>query len=204
MNWYELNNTRLAEVLGVSLVTVFDWAKKGMPKLSRGKFDVRACTAWLLARKEAEHQAKLNNLSLDEAERRFRNAKAELAEMELAERRGELVEADAVREMWDKHISAAKTQLLSIPARVAVTLLACKSAEEVHAALETNIRDCLDELAGRGTVDAARADVGTQERSAPHVADAKKAEPKRMGRPKAVHQPRGKPDRARKVAHVKG
>jgi phage terminase Nu1 subunit (DNA packaging protein) len=188
----------------VSTVTLFNWANDGMPKLSRGKFDVRACVAWLIGRKESEHQAKLNNLSLDEAERRFRNAKAELAEMVFAERRGELVEADAVREMWDKHISAAKTQLLSIPARVAVTLLACKTAEEVHAALETNIRDCLDELAGRGTVDADRVDGRTQEGSSPHVGDAKKAEPKRVGRPKAVHQPRGKPDRTRKVANVKG
>jgi phage terminase Nu1 subunit (DNA packaging protein) len=57
-----------------------------------------------------------------EADRRLTLAKAELAELELLEARGILVEAGAVQEVWGAMISAAKARALLIPTSLAARI----------------------------------------------------------------------------------
>lgn len=71
---------------------------------------------------------------------------AKLAKLEYEQKVGKLIDADEVKVAWFKHITAAKTRILGIPA-------ACKSRcsdlpLEVVATIETVCREALEDLAG--------------------------------------------------------
>jgi phage terminase Nu1 subunit (DNA packaging protein) len=143
--WWNRTGAQIAEICGVTRAAVSLWVKSGAPKLGRDSYDMRLVVPWVI-----EMHRQRNTATLVEAQTRWTNCKADISTVELATLNGTMVDSEAVKAIWDKHISAAKTQLLSIPSRVAITILACKSPEEVQEALDREIRDSLDELAGRG------------------------------------------------------
>lgn len=73
-------------------------------------------------------------------------AAADLAELELAERRGQLVDATAARADVQQAYSLVKTRLLAVPTLVAQRLP--QLAAEVVPVVESAIREALEELAG--------------------------------------------------------
>jgi len=79
---------------------------------------------------------------------RRETAQAELAELELAERRGELVPAEAARNDVIAAFSLVKTRLLAVPSRVGQRLP--HVAAEVVPVVDELIREALEELASRG------------------------------------------------------
>lgn len=78
---------------------------------------------------------------------RRETAQAELAELELAERRGELISADEARAGVLEAFSLAKTRMLGIPSRVGQRL--AHLADEVVPVVDELVREALEELAGR-------------------------------------------------------
>lgn len=73
---------------------------------------------------------------------------AKLAKLEYEQKVGKLIDADEVKVAWFKHITAAKTKILGVPA-------ACKSRcsdlpLEVVATIEQVCREALEDLAGGG------------------------------------------------------
>jgi hypothetical protein len=88
------------------------------------------------------------DVSANEARRRKEVALAALREIELAHRRGELIEAaDAVRE-WSAACAMLRTRLLSIPDRVAASL-AGKEEPEIRESLRSEITDALTALSAQ-------------------------------------------------------
>jgi hypothetical protein len=84
-------------------------------------------------------------ISANEARRRKEVALAALREIELAHRRGELIDAaDAVRE-WSAACAMLRTRLLSIPDRVAASL-AGKAEAEIRDMLRSEITGALTAL----------------------------------------------------------
>jgi hypothetical protein len=84
-------------------------------------------------------------ISANEARRRKETALAELRELELRQRRGELIEAaDAVRE-WSSACAMVRTRLLALPDRVAASL-AGKAEAEIREALTSEITAALTAL----------------------------------------------------------
>jgi len=201
LKWSTIDVMRFFEI---SRQTVSNYVDQGMPMLGRGRFDAIVVRRWLDAKKEAEHKKVLEELDATKAEARYRNAKAETAELDLAVKRGTLVAVERVVSMWESHISAAKTKLMAIPARMAALVMAApREKHAIQALLEKEQREALNELAGISRSHDRRAVArDAKPKAAAHVADAKKAKALRVGRRKKVHPSRGKSDRAREVANV--
>jgi hypothetical protein len=124
--------------------------------------------------------------SYDEARTRKVNAEAEIAELELAKVRGELVIAEDVVKAWDDVLSALKGKLLSIPTKAAPVVSAEPEAGSCQKILEDLINEALEELsnyepnidptAAASSQPSEEADTGTKAAAAPKR--------KRVGRPK--------------------
>lgn len=83
---------------------------------------------------------------LNEARARREQAEAELAELKLAEQRGQLVRVDVVRNANARRITAIKETFLQLPARVVPLLLADTSASAVDAVLKREIHGALRQV----------------------------------------------------------
>lgn len=94
---------------------------------------------------EAYWKDKYNTAGLEAAQTRLTTAKAELAELELAEERGEVHRAAAVMKVWSENVINAKTKLLGIPTKLAPELRG-KTLPEIQAKLKEGISEVLHEL----------------------------------------------------------
>lgn len=103
-----------------------------------------------------------------EAKRRERSAKAQIAELELKEKQGIMVEVAKAVAMLEKIITNCRARLLSIPSKTAAQVADVKNAKEANTIIEREIYEALYELSnfdlitvvnqsGDVTVDAAAA-----------------------------------------------
>jgi phage terminase Nu1 subunit (DNA packaging protein) len=110
-----------------------------LPKAGSGEYILGDVT-------EAYWKARLGTEGLEAEQTRLTKAKADLAELELAEQRGEVHRASAVMRVWADNVTNAKTRLLSVPAKLAPELVG-KELQEIQAKLKTEISEALNELA---------------------------------------------------------
>jgi phage terminase Nu1 subunit (DNA packaging protein) len=87
----------------------------------------------------------------DSSKERLEAAKAELAEIELAERRGELLSRSNVIELWQRGISAFRARMLAIPSKIAGQFAPPGKLQQAEEALTQAIHEALAEVAGDGT-----------------------------------------------------
>ena len=73
-------------------------------------------------------------------------AEAAIAELRLAEQRGEVIRTDAVRAALSTALAATRDRLLSIPDRLAPVLAAESAPQRVHEVMSAEIRDALMQL----------------------------------------------------------
>lgn len=160
-----LNRSDLAAFHGVSLPTVDSWVRDGCPcqreggKGSAYMFDSADVINWRLA-KAREGRRKDGGAAgtIDEAKLRHETAKAELAEIELATKRAEVVPIGHVTRQIGKLLANVRARMLAIPTKVAPVAQVAASAEEARALIEAEIRDGLTELVDAGAVLAGDAD----------------------------------------------
>jgi phage terminase Nu1 subunit (DNA packaging protein) len=88
--------------------------------------------------------------SAAEGRARLEWAKAELAELELAKRKGELVERVAVSRREYAEGRRCRDRLLAIPDRVSAELVPMRSAAKIRARLLEEIREACTEISGWG------------------------------------------------------
>lgn len=103
-----VSRATLARLLGISQATV---NTKFPPKVTWGDV-VRAL--WGMVKTANESQSETAD-GIEEAERRLKNAKASLAELELAQAQGELVSSVERDEAEAKRIGLARSSLLTLP-----------------------------------------------------------------------------------------
>jgi phage terminase Nu1 subunit (DNA packaging protein) len=90
---------------------------------------------------------------LESAKRRELEAKASLAELELAKQQKSLVEAARVRAAVQKLSRLTRDTLLGLPVRVAPALAACNDAHDAEQLLTHALRDALADIAKLTTAD---------------------------------------------------
>ena len=130
-----------ALLLGLPERTFYRLVEEGVvPKVSEGKYVLGEIV-------EAFWRSKFDFEGLEAARTRLTTAQAELAELDLAEQRGEMHRATAVMRVWADNVMNAKTRLLAIPTKIAPELVG-KSVHEIQAALKKEIYEALYELAG--------------------------------------------------------
>lgn len=158
VNREPLSDSALARLLGRSRGTVAEMRRAGCPS------DVPGAVRWLEARAAARARAQADatiraleaqleaagagNVTEAEARRRKRLAEAQLAELDLAQRRGELLQRGDVRETWAAKITACKALLRGVPKVAAARIPGLTRA--MAAALAKLIDETLAGLAGDG------------------------------------------------------
>jgi hypothetical protein len=105
--WTSNSQMEVSEFFGVSLDTVANWAKRGMPG-RRGTYRLDVIAHWLRQEGPWKQHAKpnddplLNDDGQSDALERYRLAKAKHAELDLDERRSELVDTSKHRDILSR------------------------------------------------------------------------------------------------------
>jgi phage terminase Nu1 subunit (DNA packaging protein) len=126
-------------------------AGEGLPRVTRGKYDVDAVLDWYIAKLERQLAGETDEegelAKRYKEELRLLSARADEQELDLAARRRELVSiADVEKEMTDL-VATTKARILTVPARVAPDLIGEQSRVMVQAKLEKAIKEALSHLA---------------------------------------------------------
>jgi phage terminase Nu1 subunit (DNA packaging protein) len=95
-------------------------------------------------KKETDAQLETEKLT---AEKRIKMAKAEMAELELKEMRGELHRASDVEAITTDHVLYLRSMLMALPGKLAVDVAAINSAPECADRIKREINSVLDSLA---------------------------------------------------------
>jgi len=163
----------MARIIGVSAVHLGRLAKdEAIPgPVSRGTWNIVAVVQAYLAhergraaaRGAAEGGVRSEELLLTAARRAKTEAEAEMAAIGLAERRGQLVEVEAVAVAWEGHIARARALLLAMPSRLALPLAGEADPQQIEAMVREEVHAALHELADEGQHDASEPADGESE-----------------------------------------
>lgn len=96
-------------------------------------------------REKKQTDAQLETEKL-EAESRFKKAKAEMAELELKELKGELHRASDVEAITTDHVLLARSMLMALPGKLAVDVAAVNTAPEAAERIKQEVYRILDQL----------------------------------------------------------
>ena len=146
----------LATDTGRSIRTVTGWIQRGLPcrTVDGERRVVRAdALAWLLA--EAREAGRASVATLDEAAERtaYMKARRELAELELAEARGELARRETVVAAWRQMCERILARQRALPAKAAPVLVGLKKPAEAQVILERYIEEIVGEIREWGSAD---------------------------------------------------
>ena len=84
---------------------------------------------------------------------RLTKLQADKAQVELDERKGQLVEVEAISEEWARVVTDCKNRLLSIPSKAAPIVAPLSKPAEVMQVIEDLVREALEELADYAEAD---------------------------------------------------
>lgn len=138
----------ISKLLDLSPRRVQQLVKEGViPKMERGRYElVPVVRAYIHYLRERNIQAGV--VSLEEVRTRKLKAEAELVEIDLAQQRGETIKVDAAAIVWGEVLSAAKSRLLSIPAKLAPMVAVEDDPAICKALIEEQVHEALDDLSG--------------------------------------------------------
>jgi phage terminase Nu1 subunit (DNA packaging protein) len=139
----------IAKLLDLSERRVQQLSREGViPKATRGQYDlvgsVRGYVRYL-RNQAAKAQAGAPDYASERT--RFIRARADLAEMEAAEKRGAVIPAADVEAAWIAVLARLRTRILALPDRLAPLVHAEASPAGVRDTLRGALREALEELA---------------------------------------------------------
>lgn len=103
-----LNGVQLALFFGVSRQSARDWITQGCPRIGRRQYSASAVAQWRMAKHGASTGGDADPSA--GAKARHNEAKAELAELELARERAKVVPIESVKAMRTAFCDAAKAE----------------------------------------------------------------------------------------------
>jgi phage terminase Nu1 subunit (DNA packaging protein) len=139
----------IAKLLDLSERRVQQLSREGViPKATRGQYDligsVRGYVRYL--RDQAvQAQAGAPDYAVERA--RFIRARADLAEMEAAHKRGSVIDAVDVEAAWIAVLALLRTRLLSLPDRLAPQVFEQATVPDTRSLIRAAIREVLEDLA---------------------------------------------------------
>lgn len=157
MKHEELTKQQLADRFSVDVRTVTNWAQEGMPqrkKSGRPVFAWPECYAWREAQiredaRATRHAGDDPDRKTELAELRLRSARAEAeaAELDLAERRGQLVTLGYMTQEFERIAHALRARLLAAPPAWAARLGTCTTVVDRQLELAAAVNELLPVLA---------------------------------------------------------
>lgn len=121
-----VSKSELAELLRVNLATIDGWVRMGCPaherplrKGQQWRMSVKDVVDWLISRAEEKARGKESaGANENDAKQRKLMAEAELAELELAEKRGQAVSIATAQAAWSAMIGSARAKLRGIGSKL--------------------------------------------------------------------------------------
>ncbi len=132
----------VCEILNSQRKLLRDWTEKGAPRNEDGTYDLGSIVAWRLDQLAGIEKAEVTSPALE----RMRLARAEMAEMDRAERVGDLVSTDEVQRGRLERV-AAVTRMMDSMSRRLPPLLVSLDAPGIQAMIEDECRRIRDEFA---------------------------------------------------------
>ncbi len=130
--------------------TIQSWnaAGKGPPRDSDGTYPCEAIGDWLRNEDRAAQglteSGEVYNYDVERA--RLTKNQADEKELQVAILRGDLIPAEVVSDDWAQMINAMRARLLSMPTKLAPTLVACSDFREVESAIKQQVIESLLEI----------------------------------------------------------
>lgn len=137
----------IARLLDLTTRRVQQLSNEGViPKAERGRYElvpaVRGYIAYL-----KERSINPGVVSFDEVRARKIAAEAEMAEIELREKKGQLIPASEVVASWGEIVGACRSKLLAVPAKIAPVVAVEDNPAVCKKIVEEQIGEALYELA---------------------------------------------------------
>ena len=137
---------RIADSFGLTPRRVQQLAKEaGFPKVARGDYDELACLRWYVKFLQEKLSAGTTRADGQVTGReRYDTAKAEIAELELAEKRKQILTVADYEQAMTALINPARHELLAIEARLRPTIgaeAAAKCGSEIKRSLRALVED---------------------------------------------------------------
>lgn len=151
-----VNAEKLALFFNLTKQRVHQLVAEGLPRELRGKYDQDKCAQWYIRYLQAVIEKKAIPLEpgtfATEQQEKVRNMRmsADLKEIQLAERRGQLVAIEDVEKEMADLVLTTKARIMSVPARLAPDLLGETSRVMAQAKIEKALKESLAQLASRG------------------------------------------------------
>jgi len=165
----------VAERFGKSVRTIYRWRDRGMPMMENGRFDVAAIEVWLQQKKgmippgvnggggagsgkgkhegtgEGDGGAQSGGVDgvqgKDWWDKENKKFQAQLRELELRKRFGELIEFKRVEEEFVTRILSVKAGLLAFERSLPPELIACRTEREMSDVIRKSVRALLEGFA---------------------------------------------------------
>ena len=152
-----VNRSELAEVLGLSLPSVDNRIRRGMPYVEKPNngsggwvFETSDVINWLIEQasesSQSEETQDSNQLSAKELQRRKLQAETEMAEIELAKKKDLVVLVEDVVAEFADAVANLRAQLLNYPRRVAPLIVGETDVDVVKETLDREVNELLQEL----------------------------------------------------------
>lgn len=141
-----VGGVELGSFLGITQRRIQQLFNEGMPRVSRGRFDLRQCVRWYI---EYLRQA-TDNSSFDkiqEQKSKLLAAKAEKAIIEAEILRGEVLNLEEAQQEIMFLAGVIKDEFLSLPGALACRVMDCSSAGEAKQVIELEITRVLNSVA---------------------------------------------------------
>ena len=146
-----VNRQELADIFGVALTTVDNWNRKGCPVVQKGdkgvawQFNTKDVHEFLIAQKVDMATGDAPS-DFDDAKLRKLLAETELAELELAKAKEEVVELPVVETALASAFAEVQARLRNLPGRVLSALIGETNEQRFKEVLLAEIDESLEKL----------------------------------------------------------
>jgi len=148
----------VAQLLKLTERRVQQLVKEGiLPRPAKGLYEPVSCVhAYIDYLKK--QIAGSGEISLTDERTRLIKCQADLAEIELAKAKGELIPSKRAMTLWGEVVQAVRQRLLGLPTRLAPVLASAKSIPQVKEKLEESIYEVLNECTNPNLLKLGRAE----------------------------------------------
>lgn len=136
----EVNHEQAAKFLNISKSLFYKLVEQGVIKKADDGVYILGEVV------DAYYKNLLGNKGLAAARTRLANAEAEIRELELAEKKGQMFRTSDVSKAWTDNVINVRARLLAIPAKISHELLG-QDLASVYRILQREIYEALNELA---------------------------------------------------------
>jgi hypothetical protein len=123
---------------------------EGMPRVTRGEYDLVKCVHWYIATltRRMEEARRGSSETESQARARYIAAIADLKQMDVLERKGEVVRIETVGEVLSPVLQSTRSILLSMPRRISALVSPTEIGErlQIENMVDSYVRNMLEEI----------------------------------------------------------